>query len=879
MDLFIYLAKASLLLALFWVVYKLVLETETYHRWKRIYLHLGYALSLILPLLTFTKIKEITYTPSFFVPSSSEFVPTEIKPTNFELAWSFITEYALIEILYVVISMVFLIHLMMKFYKLLRFLKRSKAIKTKGIFHIETSIPEGAFSFLNYIVYDPKLYSEDELKIILAHEKAHVTHKHSLDILFAHLYKCAFWFNPFAWLYQKSLVLNLEYEADAKVVDKTTKKDYQLTLFNITQQQFKSQLQHSFHQSPIKKRIAMLNKNKQNQSFWKLFIVSPLLVMFFLFFQVETKAQVKESVTSSEAKVTKIEFTYDENTTKEDLESTAEFLKEDFNIDMTYSNLVFDSKGQLKSITLEVSTKDGFSDTAKSTDVASMPVYFFSDFSDNSKPSFGVGTKAKSEVNFNPDYKTIKDAENFIINGNKISKEELLEKYIPVENYNYDKISKTLNIKTRSEFSKSYYSEMFEEKEKLKEIFKNGNSDAVIYMTVKEDEVSTMTISAFETFGNKKTPIDADTKDTPETDSNRDYKNAENFIINGKKIDKEELVEKYIPVEDYHYNNKTKTLSVSSSSEFSERYYSHILDLMKDMKGKDNSSLEGLTYFKLTSDYKVVTMKISDMKTSKISNTDDKLGKVSFSESSKKSDKSFLKLDSEYDDMRTVFIVDGKKAKKGKVVTINLAEVESVNVIKSPEELKAEGYNSNFVDEIIKITTKKQASINASQHQNSNKRYKSTLSQNDQNVIYLVDGEEVEQNNINEISPNQIESIEVIKTVSEIKAKGYNPEEVKGLIKITTKKSSSASKSQKKGSQPSFKAKDGQTLIYLVDGKEVESEDFYNLDPEKIKSFDVIKSSYDIKAEGYKPKEVDGLLKVTTKKSDSEDTDKIKNRK
>jgi hypothetical protein len=65
-----------------------------------------------------------------------------------------------------------------------------------------------------------------------------------------------------------------------------------MTLYSITQQQYKSQLQQSFHQSPIKKRIAMLNQNKK-QSFWKLFIVSPVLVVFFVLFKVEKKAEIK----------------------------------------------------------------------------------------------------------------------------------------------------------------------------------------------------------------------------------------------------------------------------------------------------------------------------------------------------------------------------------------------------------------------------------------------------------------------------------------------------------------------------------------------------------------------------------------------------------
>jgi hypothetical protein len=611
----------------------------------------GYLLSLILPLLTYTKIEEISLTPSFLAPSSSEVVIADIEPSHLELAWSFITEHAVLELLYIGISLLFLVHLTVKFFRLLRFLKASNAFHTDGIFHIQKSIPEGAFSFLNYIVYDPKLYSETELKIILAHEKAHVAHKHSLDMLFAHLYKCAFWFNPFAWLYQKSLVLNLEYEADAKVVAKTTKKDYQLILYSITQQQFRSQLQHSFHQSPIKKRIAMLNKNKHNRSFWKLFIVSPLLVAFFLLFQVETIAQIKEEpVTTSETKVNRIEITYDENTTKEELESDIAFLKEEFDIDMTYSNLEFQQNGQLKSIALEVNSNDGFKGSVSSPDVAKQPVYFYRDYTEGVETPFGVGIRTEPDTISKPDYNTIKDAENLIINGNQIDKEELAKTYIPVETYSYDNKSKTLSITTRPEFSKPYFSKISAITEELVDKFGKNITEKMTFINVSSDhEPILITLDKFKISEDKETPLENnEVKEKPE-DSKRDYKNAENFVINGKRIDREELVEKYIPVEDYSYDANSKTLSIKNSSAFSEPYYPQFLDLMKAMKGNHTDNfLKGLTYFKLTSDYKLVTMQVTDVETSK-TQSDALIDKnISLSNVVGKTERKFLDYNSKY---------------------------------------------------------------------------------------------------------------------------------------------------------------------------------------------------------------------------------------
>lgn len=1008
MDLLVYLAKSSCLMALFWVIYKIFLEAETYHRLKRIYLHLGYFLSLILPLFTYTKIEEIYVEKSnWAIPASSfssDFVPTEIEPSNFELMWSYIIENSLIEILYISISMVFTIYLMVKFSRLIKFLKSSKAFKSEEITYIEKSISEGAFSFLNYIVYDPKLYTEDELEIILAHEQAHMSNKHSIDILFSHVYNCFFWFNPFAWLYQKSLVLNLEYEADDEAVAKTKKRDYQMTLYKATQQQYQSQLQHSFHQSPIKKRIMMLNKNK-TQSFWKLFIVSPLLVVFFLLFQVETKAQVKESEITSEAKITKVETTYDETTTRETLESDKKFLKEEFNIDMNYFDLEFTTDGNLRSITLEVDSNDGFKGFVTSPDVEKLPVYFYRDFSEGVKKPFGVGTKRDDEQAALTEPKDFKDVETFIINKQKLDKSELLNKYIPVKQYTLIEDQNTLYITTRSEFSKPYYDRMFEAKEELNAIFEYGEKpEGVVYYKVEEDRVIVMTINNFKISENSATSKPKKASPTKETlgakiesenikdaenfiingkkvnkkklgnsyipvkdysydknsktisittkpefskayfskiseiqkefidkfgkniteemtffkvssdyevikiiltdfkigessagskyrtasstkeSSNKEQdseniRNAENFLINGKKVVKETLLQQYIPAESFRYDEQSKTLSVTTSSKFSKAFYSNMVDMFKEIEGKyDDKALEGITYIQLDSDYKVSIMRIKNVKTTITHDPSKELGNLSLSSQYSSSKRTFLEPESKYKIQDMIIFVDGVKAERGEAVNINPDEIESVNILKSPEELKAEGYNSNFIKGIIQITTKKGKDIDASQDENSYEKYRSALN-NNQNVIFLIDGREVESDQLNQIQPEDIKSTVVVKSPIELRNAGYDPSEVDGLLKITTKKKTFINGSERKNyntlQKPAF-AKSSDKLIYKVDGKEVNEKEFYELNPEQVKSMVIIKSPDNLKRNGYDPKKIDGVIQISTKMSGSEGDGKIK---
>jgi hypothetical protein len=80
------------------------------------------------------------------------------------------------------------------------------------------------FSFFHWIVYNPKLHSKEALEMILEHEKIHVLEKHSLDILIIQIYLIFQWFNPFVWLYQREMALNLEYLTDRKTLTQIESK-------------------------------------------------------------------------------------------------------------------------------------------------------------------------------------------------------------------------------------------------------------------------------------------------------------------------------------------------------------------------------------------------------------------------------------------------------------------------------------------------------------------------------------------------------------------------------------------------------------------------------------------------------------------------------
>lgn len=542
MELFIYLGKASLLLTVFWLIYKLCLEQETYHKFKRIYLNTGFVTSLILPFIYFTKI-EIVKTSNFFSPTaiSNTVEVSEVEVTTSQNFIDFILNYSLLEVLYFSLVAVFLIQFLVKFFKLKALLNAQEFNESNGIKYTQTTSKIGAYSFLNYVVFNPNMYSKKDLESVLAHEEAHVNSKHSYDIIFANIYKSLFWFNPFAWFYQQSLSQNSEFEADALATENHEVKAYQMALYQITKQQVEHQLRHSFHQSPIKKRIIMLNKiENETKNFWKLFIISPLLFGFFLLFQIETKAQENNiEVVSTESEITKIESTYDGRSTKANLEEDIKFLKLELNIDLTYSNLKLESDGTIKSITLKVDCNDGFSGSVSSPDLETQPIYFFRDFAENSETPFGIGSRTANTTEFSTESissENFKNVESIIINGDSYSKRDLKDTYISLEKIQYDENSKTLNIETNPKFLSEILDDMTNVFHELKLAYGNSIDKKVSFINVNRN-MEIVQISINEWYINS-------TSEPAFENHNQNlsyFSGDENilFIVNGKKVDRE----------------------------------------------------------------------------------------------------------------------------------------------------------------------------------------------------------------------------------------------------------------------------------------------------------------------------------------------------
>ena len=294
-NLLLYFAKVNGLIILFYLMYVLFLRKETFFVSNRWYFIIGLLLSLVLPLITFTKTIWVEPAPvaEFYpeiIPINSTITENPIQENPID--WSLIVLSA-----YVVISIVIILKIGVELASFYNKIRKHNKRKESNYTLVYSNTIENPFSFFSYIVINKNMFTEEELLHIVTHESIHVKQIHSFDVLLSKVFCAVFWINPIIWLYRKTMLQNLEFIADNETFQQIENKyEYQKTLLKVVTHQHDLSITNQFYQSLIKKRIVMLHTNQSHQkNAWKYATILPLLVGFMLLFQIETVAQVKEN--------------------------------------------------------------------------------------------------------------------------------------------------------------------------------------------------------------------------------------------------------------------------------------------------------------------------------------------------------------------------------------------------------------------------------------------------------------------------------------------------------------------------------------------------------------------------------------------------------
>ena len=277
----IYSLKAGVILTLFWGIYLLFLQKETFYRFNRGFLLTGLIAAIFLPLII------IRYTVEVSAPTIPAFPLVELEtiPAYADKNATFLQICSrLIPVVYTVVLTVLLIVRSIGLTRLVKSIRQNKSKRYVGYHIIESSDFDGAFSFFRFVFIPPNL-NETEKHIILKHENAHIKQKHWIDLLLTNTLSLIWWFNPVMWLYEKAIRNNHEYLADQDVLIDYQRDDYQQTLLNQWLKIPFFPITNSFTYTNNLKRIMMMKKNNSNP-FKKLyaFLSVPVLALFLMAF-------------------------------------------------------------------------------------------------------------------------------------------------------------------------------------------------------------------------------------------------------------------------------------------------------------------------------------------------------------------------------------------------------------------------------------------------------------------------------------------------------------------------------------------------------------------------------------------------------------------
>jgi len=258
---FLYSIKMAICLAVFYLFYMVLLSHETFHRFNRVVVLSVVGLSIVIPFIRVETTRQTAVAEGMM--AIEDFVMD--GSLNGEAAGSGLSVLQILFFVYIVGVVFFLVKDCVSILKLRKMLGRGRVVWLEnGVRLVVMDSNVAPFSWFRNIVISEKDYRDNPLDII-THEKAHVERWHSVDILACNLLITFQWYNPAAWLLKRELQSIHEYEADEAVINQGIDAEhYQLLLIRKAVGERSFSLANNMNHNSLKKRIAMMKKEKSN---------------------------------------------------------------------------------------------------------------------------------------------------------------------------------------------------------------------------------------------------------------------------------------------------------------------------------------------------------------------------------------------------------------------------------------------------------------------------------------------------------------------------------------------------------------------------------------------------------------------------------------
>jgi len=269
---FIYLVKVSGWTAAWWLIYHFFLRKEKFYTFNRFYLLTGLTVSFLIPLAIFHYSVEI-FTVQTAVATVAGNTPAPARTVDI---------YSILFYIYISCTILFVIRQLYLFLKIKNIIRSTGYTATDNYRLVDSPKIEKPFSFFSYIFLNSCQISEPERRLILAHERFHIFQRHWIDLALVESISIFLWFNPFAWLYLRSIRENHEYLADEAVISSGySPVCYRAALINQSLNASVFPLVNSFSQYKFKRIIMMKKETSNPLKKLAVILLIPAICLFF----------------------------------------------------------------------------------------------------------------------------------------------------------------------------------------------------------------------------------------------------------------------------------------------------------------------------------------------------------------------------------------------------------------------------------------------------------------------------------------------------------------------------------------------------------------------------------------------------------------------
>lgn len=290
----IYILKTTLILGILFILYVVLLKGNKSFAWNRKYLLSSSVLALILPL-----IEGEYWLSNSKVISAKEPIVVTLDTINIYASTIQTREdaYSILLLVIYILGVVWgLVRILHGYRAVKRIQKNANAQKVgNDIVYFSNDI-DSPFSFYRQIYIPESMRNLDILDIILRHEHAHITLKHSIDKVYFSILQAFFWFNPFLYQYHREIELIHEFEADEYTTKEIATDTYVENLLKTIQYtQTTNLLAHHFFHHPLKTRITMLYKKSKTALLQKASVILAGIIICCTFLFLQSYGQNKTS--------------------------------------------------------------------------------------------------------------------------------------------------------------------------------------------------------------------------------------------------------------------------------------------------------------------------------------------------------------------------------------------------------------------------------------------------------------------------------------------------------------------------------------------------------------------------------------------------------